>query len=657
MSLKYRSDIDGLRTLAVMPVIFYHAGMTLFSGGYVGVDIFFVISGYLITSIIVRELDEDRFTIANFYVRRVKRIFPALYFLLAFTFILSFFSLMPAHFEGFGKSVVSTVLFGSNILFWQESGYFDAQAETKPLLHTWSLGVEEQFYIFFPLMLMLIARYGSKKYLRFALTLFVISFGLSVWGTKTHPEAAFYLIPYRTWELMLGALISLGFFPKTEKPLYLHIMSLAGFIMLCISVFTFETTTPFPGYAALLPCLGTALIIMAQGGIVNRILSLKPVVWIGLLSYSLYLWHWPLFALRNYWESIHIPAFYKSDIFLIFLTFAFASFSYYIVEKPLRVKKIQNKKLFFRYTYAVMAVGCLVGGYVIVKNGLPERIPAQAAAYAKTSKGAFEIPACYGMKPENITLDGLCIMGDKDVKPSYVLWGDSHALVLADGMDAYGKEHGISGILAAKAACAPLQGVTRSTKPKNFGCVEFNDRIISLINESDIKNIMINARWRAASEPVAPHFFIKDDATVKSSAEENPKVLERGLERTLAALKGKNVYFLMDNPDFPYDVPRELAKLTVLKKYLPALAGNSNVGSSRGEYENENKKVRGILKTLSAKYDFTTGELADGLCPQNRCIGEKNGKSLYIDDNHLSTAGAVLAAQGITPMISKMAFQ
>ncbi|MCD8554107.1 acyltransferase [Seleniivibrio sp.] len=195
MSLKYRSDIDGLRTIAVMPVIFYHAGMTLFSGGYVGVDIFFVISGYLITSIIVRELDEDRFTIANFYVRRVKRIFPALYFLLAFTFVLSFFSLMPTHFEGFGKSVVSTVLFGSNILFWRESGYFDAQAETKPLLHTWSLGVEEQFYIFFPVMLMLIARYGGKKYVRLLLHYSYCLSGFQSGVQRTIPKRRFILSP------------------------------------------------------------------------------------------------------------------------------------------------------------------------------------------------------------------------------------------------------------------------------------------------------------------------------------------------------------------------------------------------------------------------------------------------------------------------------
>ncbi|TCK62026.1 acyltransferase family protein [Seleniivibrio woodruffii] len=657
MSLKYRSDIDGLRTLAVMPVIFYHAGMTLFSGGYVGVDIFFVISGYLITSIIVKELDAGNFTISNFYVRRVKRIFPALYFLLAFTFILSFFSLMPSHFESFGKSIVSTVLFSSNILFWRESGYFDTQAETKPLLHTWSLGVEEQFYIFFPVMLMLIARYGSKKYVRYALALFIASFILCIWGTKTHPEAAFYLIPFRTWELMLGALIALKFFPRTEKPLYTNIMSIAGIALLSISIFTFETDTPFPGYAALLPCVGTALIIMSQGSVINNILSLRPVVWVGLLSYSLYLWHWPLFALRNYWESIHIPEFWKSDAFLIFLTFAFASFSYYIVEKPLRVKKIENKKVFFRATYAVMALGCILGGYVALHKGLPDRIPPQAAAYAKTEKSAFETPECFSKDASKLTLNGLCIMGDKTKAPSFILWGDSHALVLADGFDAYGKEKGISGILAAKAACAPLQGVTRTTKPATFRCIEYNDRVLELIQQSPVKNVLINARWQDASVGSAPHFFIKDGETVKSSPEENPKVFERGLERTMQKLAGKNVYFVMDSPDFPYDIPRELAKLTVLQKYLPSLAEDSNVGIKKDEYEESNEKVREIVANLSEHYKFSIIELADGLCPEGECIGEKDGKALYMDDNHLSRAGSVEAVRGIGTLISKMASQ
>ncbi|MGE4317354.1 MAG: acyltransferase family protein [Deferribacterales bacterium] len=652
--MKYRTDIDGLRTMAILPVIFYHAGMNIFSGGYVGVDIFFVISGYLITSIIVKELNDDRFTIANFYVRRVKRIFPALYFLLSFTFILSFFSLMPAHFEAFGKSVVSTVLFSSNILFWSESGYFESAAETKPLLHTWSLGVEEQFYIFFPVILMLVARYGSKKYIRWALGIFIISLGFSVWSASAHPEAGFYLIPFRSWELMIGALIALGFYYKTDKPLHKHIMSVTGFVMLLMSIFMFDKSTPFPSYRALLPCVGTALIIISEGGIINRMLSWRPIVWIGLLSYSLYLWHWVLFALRNYWENVHIPEFYKSNLFLIFLTFAFASFSYYVVEKPLRVAKIQRKRLFFSVTFAVMAVFTLIGGYTAYDKGMPGRIPDVALEYTKSYKSAFEIPACYGYAPEKVTYDGLCRLGDKDAEPSFILWGDSHALVFSDGFDKLAKEQKKAGILAVRAACAPLLGVTRPSKPKYFKCIEFNDRIAEIIRDNkNLKNVLISARWESGAEGDAWHFLLSDAETPKPSKEESFRAYDRGIERTVKLVTGldRELSFIMDNPEFAYDVPRELAKQSVLKYYLPALAGSAGVFSPYERYEERNAKVLSSLNRLKEKYDFTIIDTASAACPDGRCVSEADGRSLYSDDNHLSPFGSVYLVEKMADML------
>lgn len=638
MSLKYRSDIDGLRTLAVMPVLFYHAGMTLFSGGYVGVDIFFVISGYLITSIIVRELDEDRFTISNFYVRRVKRIFPALYFLLAFTFLLSFFTLMPVHFESFGKSVVSTVLFGSNILFWQESGYFDSQAETKPLLHTWSLGVEEQFYIFFPIMLMLIARYGGKKYVRYALTLFIASFILCVWGTKTHPEAAFYLIPYRTWELMLGALIALKFFPKTEKPLHTNIMSGTGLLLLCISIFYFSHDTSFPGYAALLPCVGTALIIMSEGSFVNRVLSTKPVVWIGLLSYSLYLWHWPLFALRNYWGNIDIPPLYKSNLFLILLTFAFAAFSYYIVEKPLRVKKIENRKLFFRATYAVMFIGCLVGASAIVTNGIPQRIPEEAAKLAYTPNSKFKTKECYELSEDAIKAGKYCSMGDTESKPVFALWGDSHALALSDGLDKFAGDNKASGLFMSNSACPPLLGLAGTDRAKADQCIKSNIAIADEIADNrKVENVVLVCRWMKYTD--------------------SPQKLEdfrAALDRTLDKLKHKEVFFVLDNAEADFDVPRELAKDALLKAYIPALASKQPINISAGTYETMNSNLISLLKEYENRTNFHVVPLYQGLCGPDGCITQYDGRALYYDDDHLSVFGADYAVKNGGALLLEM---
>lgn len=642
--MKYRSDIDGLRTIAVMPVIFYHAGMRFFSGGYVGVDIFFVISGFLITSLIVNDLEKDRFTIASFYVRRIKRIFPALYFLLFCVFCLSFFSLMPSHFEGFGKSVVSTVLFGSNILFWRESGYFDAQAETKPLLHTWSLGVEEQFYIFFPVILMLIFKYGNKKFIRWALGIFIVSLALSIYGTQTRPEAAFYLIPFRAWELMVGALLALGFYPKTEKFAYLNIMSFAGVLMIAYSIFAFDSTTPFPGYHALIPCIGAALIIMSEGSAVSQLLKFKPMVWVGLLSYSLYLWHWPLFALRNYWENIRIDAFYKSNLFLILLTFAFASFSFFIVERPLRVAKIERKKLFFSASFAVMFFGCLAGGYVVYAKGLPGRMPSETRGYIDVGKGAFEVPACYGYDPAKITYKGLCRLGDPKQEPSFVLWGDSHALALSDGIDEYGKKKHVAGILAVKAACVPLLGVTRANMPKTFKCPEFNEKIADVIEDHDnIRTVLLAGRWETVANGGSAHFLVSDAETKKASDDENIKVFKRGLERTLGRIlpMERNVYFVMDNPEFPYDVPRELAKQSVLKHYLPKLASGSDVSIPYTRYLKRNSKLFVMLADLKQSYYFNVINPAIRLCEDKRCRSEAFGKSLYMDDNHLSPYGSV----------------
>lgn len=638
MSMKYRSDIDGLRTIAVMPVIFYHAGMTLFSGGYVGVDIFFVISGFLITSIIVNDLDKERFTIANFYVRRVKRIFPALYFLLFTVFCLSFFSLMPSHFEGFGKSILSTVLFGSNILFWTESGYFDAQAETKPLLHTWSLGVEEQFYIFFPVILMLICRYGNKKYIRWALGIFIISLGLSIAYTPTHPEAAFYLIPFRSWELMTGALVALGFYPKTEKQSWLSLMSIAGFLMIGYSIFFYDSTTLFPGYHAILPCFGAALIIMADGSVFNRILKFKPIIWIGLLSYSLYLWHWPLFALRNYWSDIQINPFYKSNLFLIILTFIFASFSFFVVERPLRVAKIQRKKLFFSMTAAVMCVGCLVGGYVVYAKGMPKRIPAEAYALANVPASSYKTPKCYELTPEQIANGGLCTVGSKAADKSFILWGDSHALAMSDGINVSANENNRSGYFASTSACAPLPGLGGTEMSKRQECLDATEAVAKKTeNDRNIKKIIFVCRW------------VKYTDTPEKTA-----VFKRALDAAIKRFSDKQIYFVLDNAEAKFDVPAELAKGALLRHRLPALAPDNSFTIPEKNYTDSNRLLLTLLDRYKNVKNFHVLPLYKALCENGECLTTDGGRSLYYDDDHLSVFGARLSANRNSAMLSEM---
>ena len=339
--MNYRAEIDGLRALAVLPVILFHAGFERFSGGYVGVDVFLVISGYLITTLIISEMAIGEFSIVNFYERRARRILPALFFVMAACLPFAWFWLLPIDLKDFGLSLVAVSTFSSNILFWMESGYFDTAAELKPLLHTWSLAIEEQYYILFPIFLMLTWRLGLKWILTLLSLVFVISLGVAHWGAFNKPSATFYLLPTRGWELLVG--VFFAFYLKHNEYLKSHItnqiLSLLGFVMIVYSIVAFDDTTPFPSLYALIPTIGTGLLILSAvpNTFVHRLLSFSPLVGIGLISYSAYLWHHPLLAFARHRQIGEV-----SDFFLITLCIAsllMAYFSWRYVEKPFRKKR------------------------------------------------------------------------------------------------------------------------------------------------------------------------------------------------------------------------------------------------------------------------------------------------------------------------------
>ena len=289
MTPKYRPDIDGLRAVAVLSIVFFHLDIPPFTGGYVGVDIFFVISGYLITSIIVRELQAGNFSIARFYERRVRRILPALVVVLVGTLLLGLLLLNPAQLEDLGKAAAATSVFSSNIFFFLGAGYFDGPSELKPLLHTWSLAVEEQFYILFPFVLILIARYAGGKFGGWLTALALLSFIACVAYTPQDETATFYLIPFRAWELLIGGILAVQLFRPLENKAARNLLSAAGLVMMLVAVFMFTPETLFPGYTAALPTLGTALIIYAGTGstslVVNRVLA-TPVSYTHLRAHE-----------------------------------------------------------------------------------------------------------------------------------------------------------------------------------------------------------------------------------------------------------------------------------------------------------------------------------------------------------------------------------
>ena len=349
--MEYRREIDGLRALAVIPVMLFHAGFEAFGGGYVGVDVFFVISGYLITSIILTERQAGSFSIVGFYERRARRILPALFLMMFACLPLAWYWMLPGDMKEFSQSLIAVSLFGSNLLFWRQSGYFDTAAELKPLLHTWSLAVEEQYYLFFPLFLILVWKAGKRKGLVMLVALMCVSFALAQWGTLRHPSATFFLLPTRGWELLMGALVAYYLFSSERKRiaggLLADCLGAIGLLLIGYAIVAFTSQTPFPGAYAFVPTAGVALIILfaTKETIVGKLLGGRMLVGIGLISYSAYLWHQPLIAFSKHASAVKPDAIVL--VALLISSLALAYLSWRFVELPFRDRRRFTRRQVF----------------------------------------------------------------------------------------------------------------------------------------------------------------------------------------------------------------------------------------------------------------------------------------------------------------------
>lgn len=380
--VKYRADIDGLRALAVLAVVFFHAGFPYVEGGYVGVDIFFVISGYLITRIIAGEIAEGRFSLARFYERRIRRIFPALFAVLAATWCVSLYLLTPLDFEEFSASVIAAALSVSNIYFWQTMDYFAGPADSKPLLHTWSLGVEEQFYILFPFVLLAVFRWCRRHVLWVVVLGGLASFALSALLSERLGSAAFYLLPFRGWELMIGSVLALTPPEKLPQSRWLReAMAVGGLGMIAFAVLSFSEDTVFPGSAAAVPALGAGLLIASRGARVNTLLTWRPLVGIGLISYSLYLWHWPIMVYTKYYALSALDMWDSTTMVAASIALAYASWRW--VEQPFRHGGTASRVHVLYGGIAAMALASLIAASGIITQGFPQRYPLEVRDYAQ----------------------------------------------------------------------------------------------------------------------------------------------------------------------------------------------------------------------------------------------------------------------------------
>jgi peptidoglycan/LPS O-acetylase OafA/YrhL len=448
--VQYRREIDGLRAVAVVPVILFHAGFAQFAGGYVGVDVFFVISGFLITSIIVEELEKGRFSLVGFYERRARRILPALFFVSIVCIPFALLLLPPTEIKNFGQSLVAVSVFLSNVFFWMESGYFDTAAELKPLLHTWSLAVEEQFYIAFPLLLMATWALGLRRVVAILSFIFVISLAFAHWSAYNAPSAGFFLPHTRAWELLVGVFSALYLrsSPPERSRWVSEALSLLGLAAILYAVFAFDQTTPFPSLYALLPTVGTALIILfaVPGTLAHRVLSLRLMVTIGILSYSLYLWHQPVFVFARTAIDMHAPREYFLLLFALVLLLSLMSERF--VERPFRKRGVRptvSRLQVFTLSTVASAAIFLMGLYAHQQNGFEARFnyvaPVEREEIAMPHVGngyCFRDFFSVDISPA----DEDCLVGEKSAEARILLLGDSFAGHWEPYFDRLGEELG-----------------------------------------------------------------------------------------------------------------------------------------------------------------------------------------------------------------------
>jgi len=442
----YRPDIDGLRAIAVLAVVLYHLGVVLpgsvlvrLSGGFVGVDVFFVISGYFITKVIQTQLDQGQFSVAAFYQRRALRILPALFVMLVIVSLFSIYYMFPVELTDYSYSLIANVGSISNFYFWNTASYFSTPGDTKPLLHTWSLAVEEQFYLFWPILLSVIhRRAGALKGPTIAI-LGILSFILGALGVYLWPDGAFYLVFGRIWELLLGAALALRLLPSPRRRWGRELTTVTGLSLILVSVFAYNETTLFPGVAALLPCLGAVLVIAggeAGSSIAGQMLSFRPLVFVGLISYSLYLWHWPVMVMQKTMSLVpggDIGRMVKLGV--VGLCFALAALSWQFVERPFRYSSMSRANV-LRLSAASGALLIIIG--LLGLDGLPSRFPVDAVRmggfldYPLRHPGLDACQLNAGETASDAFFAG-CLPSDA-TKPTVLLLGDSHATHLGYGL-------------------------------------------------------------------------------------------------------------------------------------------------------------------------------------------------------------------------------
>lgn len=633
--MQYRREIDGLRAVAVIPVILFHAGFAIFSGGYIGVDIFFVISGYLITSIIIKELDQGNFSILRFYERRARRILPALFLVMLFCIPFAWMWMLPSQFKDFSQSIVAVTIFASNILFWRESGYFATASEEKPLLHTWSLAVEEQYYLFFPIFLILVWRFGRNPVFYSIIAISIISLLLSEWGWRNKPNANFYLIPTRAWELLAGSICAFLQFGKVQKTN--NALSAFGLALIVFALFFYDENTPIPSVYTLVPVFGTALIIMfgAGGTWVAKLLSLKAFVGIGLISYSAYLWHQPLFAFARI-RTIYAPEQWLMLVLTI-TSLILAYFSWRYIERPFRKRTaaaaFSSQRAIFTLSGIVGATLITLGLYGHISQGNVYRYNAALVTKLEESlKANWLPPRCENIGYESSTINP-CVFGPYKSNFVIAVVGDSHAQQLTVAFQKISEKNDFSINLYSKYACsvADIEYFHPAINRIYSECTIWRDKVFQTLKQQ------------------RPDLVVLTNSSIGYAVDDTDYL--GGLKRTFTRLSeaGLNTIYLQDNPQFQTFNPVKcvaeifLATGSFQEPGKCALSRETALGSFRKQEFELSDSMEHVQSV----------DLSDIFCDAEQCYAGGVDGVFMMDSNHLGGLGVAMITTEIDSLFNE----
>ena len=644
VNLKYRAEIDGLRALAVVPVILFHAGFELFSGGFVGVDVFFVISGYLITTILIEDIEKQRFSLVNFYERRARRILPVLFFVMLVCIPFAWMWMLPNQMKDFSQSLAAVSLFASNVLFWFESGYFDAAAEEKPLLHTWSLAVEEQYYVLFPIFLILAWRFGKNRVFWLIVVMAAISLLLSEWGWRNKATANFYLAPTRAWELFSGSIAA--FIVQNNGVKKNNFLALLGLVAIIFAIFFYDETTPFPSVYALVPVLGVVLLVLYANKetFAAKLLSTKVFVGIGLISYSAYLWHQPLFAFARM-RLLEQPS-VSLMLTLSVLSFALAYMSWRFIEKPFRQKISVSRRSVFIFSLGGLLFFIFIGYQGNANKGYRDRFDIAEIVYASLIRSERE-HECFG-KDIIQQANWFCDIGSKSSHQNIFVFGDSHALSFLPAIDNALTQINKGGIFVGTNGCTPFLGIhsLRSDQLEN-NCNELNRRVFNYVEENAVDTLILVARWTYYTDGgyEGDNFsYIGLQETDKRRRELSQLAFEHGLHETLSAYNeiGVNVIVV---PQIPQ---QQLHPLDIYS--ANSLNGRSLIESSVPR--SQHLLLQSYVTRLFEAEGVTLFDFTDTLCDEFYCRVGTDNTSFYYDDDHLSLSGSSLLVNSLVDFLS-----